>query len=65
MGLSIFRAMFVMTLTPDDSVSGAVGIFNALIIILAVAAGVVLGDNIARPFTRSNGQKDRRRNRRR
>lgn len=64
-GLSIFRAMFVMTLTPDDSVSGAVGIFNALVIILAVAAGVVLGDNIARPFTRSNGQKDRRRNRRR
>ncbi|ALO68031.1 hypothetical protein AS189_17995 [Arthrobacter alpinus] len=64
-GLSIFRAMFVMTLTPEDSVSGAVGIFNALIVILAVAAGVVLGDNAARPFTRSNGQKDRRRNRRR
>lgn len=64
-GLSIFRAMFVMTLTPEDSVTGAVGIFNALVVILAVAAGVVLGDNIARPFTRSNGQKDRRRNRRR
>ncbi|MFC8302740.1 threonine/serine exporter ThrE family protein [Specibacter sp. NPDC057265] len=64
-GLSIFRAMFVMTLTPEDSVTGAVGIFNALIVILAVAAGVVLGDNMARPFTRSDGQKDRRRNRRR
>ena len=64
-GLSIFRAMFVMTLTPEDSVTGAVGIFNALVVILAVAAGVVLGDNIARPFTRSNGQKDRRSNRRR
>lgn len=64
-GLSIFRAMFVMTLTPEDSVTGAVGIFNALIVILAVAAGVVLGDNIARPFTRSNGHKDNRRNRRR
>ena len=64
-GLSIFRAMFVLTLTPEDSVTGAVGIFNALIVILAVAAGVVLGDNAARPFTRSNGQKDRRRNRRR
>lgn len=64
-GLTIFRAMFVMTLTPDDSVTGAVGIFNALIVILAVAAGVVLGDNIARPLTRSNGARDKRRNRRR
>ncbi|MCC9066795.1 threonine/serine exporter family protein [Arthrobacter cryoconiti] len=64
-GLSIFRAMFVMTLTPEDSVTGAVGIFNALVVILAVAAGVVLGDNIARPLTRTNGNKDRRRNRRR
>lgn len=64
-GLSIFRAMFVMTLTPEDSVTGAVGIFNALVVILAVAAGVVLGDNIARPFTRSGGQNIKRRNRRR
>lgn len=64
-GLSIFRAMFVMTLTPEDSAIGAVGIFNALVIILAVAAGVVLGDNAARPFTRSNGLKDKRSNRRR
>jgi uncharacterized membrane protein YjjP (DUF1212 family) len=64
-GLSIFRAMFVMTLTPEESVTGAVGIFNALIVILAVAAGVVLGDNIARPLTRTKGHKDRRSNRRR
>lgn len=64
-GLSIFRAMFVITLTPDDSAAGAVGILNALIVILAVAAGVVLGDNIARPLAGTKGQKDRRRNRRR
>ena len=64
-GLSIFRAMFVMTLTPEDSATGAVGIFNALVVILAVAAGVVLGDNIARPLTRSGGQNIKRRNRRR
>lgn len=64
-GLSIFRAMFVMTLTPDDSVTGVVGLFNALVVILAVAAGVVLGDNMARPFTRNHGQKLRRSNRRR
>lgn len=64
-GLSIFRAMFVMTLTPDDSVTGAVGIFNALVVILAVAAGVVLGDNAARPFTRHSGHRYKRSNRRR
>ena len=64
-GLSIFRAMFVLTLTPDDSVTGAVGLFNALVVILAVAAGVVLGDNMARPFTRGQGHRDRRSNRRR
>ena len=64
-GLSIFRAMFVLTLTPDDSVTGVVGLFNALVVILAVAAGVVLGDNMARPFTRDQGHRDRRSNRRR
>ncbi len=64
-GLSIFRAMFVMTITPAASVEGAVGLFNALIIILAVAAGVVLGDNLARPLTRGHGSNEKRRNRRR
>ncbi|WP_442951290.1 threonine/serine ThrE exporter family protein [Paenarthrobacter sp. Z7-10] len=64
-GLSIFRAMFVMTITPSASVEGAVGLFNALIIIMAVAAGVVLGDNLARPLTRGQGSNEKRRNRRR
>ncbi|MBG0740396.1 threonine/serine exporter family protein [Paeniglutamicibacter antarcticus] len=64
-GLSIFRAMFVMTITPAASVEGAVGLFNALIIILAVAAGVVLGDNLARPLTRGHGNNEKRHNRRR
>lgn len=64
-GLSIFRAMFVLTLTPEDTVVGVVGLFNALIVILSVAAGVVLGDNMARPFTHRNGLKDKRSNRRR
>ncbi|MFI5086005.1 MAG: threonine/serine exporter family protein [Actinomycetales bacterium] len=64
-GLSIFRAMFVITITPDQSVLGAVGLFNALVVILAVAAGVVLGDNLARPFTRGLASHDKRYNRRR
>nr|WP_155848666.1 threonine/serine exporter family protein [Arthrobacter sp. 35W] len=64
-GLSIFRAMFVLTITPEASAEGALGIFNALTTILAVAAGVVLGDNLARPLTRRMGSNERRRNRRR
>ncbi|WP_427016466.1 threonine/serine exporter family protein [Pseudarthrobacter sp. P1] len=63
-GLSIFRAMFVLTITPDQSAEGAIGIFNALTTILAVAAGVVLGDNIARPLTGQKGGKNRRNRRR-
>lgn len=58
-GLSIFRAMFVLTITPDASSAGALGMFNALTTILAVAAGVVLGDNLARPLTGQKGGKGR------
>ncbi|WP_125610111.1 threonine/serine ThrE exporter family protein [Specibacter cremeus] len=64
-GLSIFRAMFTITLTPAATAAGTVDLVNALIVILAVAAGVVFGDNVARPLTRGNGRLDRRANRRR
>ncbi|MCU1572241.1 MAG: hypothetical protein JWO93_323 [Micrococcaceae bacterium] len=65
-GLSIFRAIFVITMSPGASVEGTVGLFNAMIIILAVAAGVVLGDNLSRPLTRGLSHTEhRRRNRRR
>jgi uncharacterized membrane protein YjjB (DUF3815 family) len=65
-GLSIFRAIFVITMSPGASVEGTVGLFNAMIIILAVAAGVVLGDNLSRPLTRGlSHTEQRRRNRRR
>ncbi|MBW4095292.1 MAG: threonine/serine exporter family protein [Acidobacteria bacterium] len=64
-GLSIFRAMFVITITPDDTMNGVVGLFNAFVVIMAVAAGTVLGDNMGRPFTKGLTTMDKRRNRRR
>lgn len=64
-GLSIFRAMYTWTVDPNAALDGAVGIFNALTVILAVAGGTVLGDNLARPFTRKLGSNEKRRNRRR
>lgn len=64
-GLSIFRAMFALTVATESSLDGVIGLFNALVVILGVAAGVVLGDNLARPFWRSRFSVETRRNRRR
>lgn len=64
-GLSIFRAMFALTVVTDSSLEGVIGLFNALVVILGVAAGVVLGDNVARPLWRRNFSVEGRRNRRR
>ncbi|WP_349774902.1 threonine/serine exporter family protein [Arthrobacter sp. zg-Y820] len=63
-GLSIFRAMYGLSVGSDDFTAGAVGIFNALTVILAIAGGVVMGDNLARPLTRSLSGNDRRNRRR-
>ncbi|WP_045076510.1 threonine/serine exporter family protein [Psychromicrobium lacuslunae] len=51
-GLSIFRAMFTLTIATDSALDGVVGLFNALVVIMGVAAGVVLGDNLARPLSK-------------
>lgn len=64
-GLSIFRAMFALTVATESSLDGVAGLFNALVVILGVAAGVVLGDNLARPLKRGNVSAEARRNRRR
>ncbi len=64
-GLTIFRSMYSLTIDADLVSNGAVGLFNALTVVLAIAAGVVLGDNLARPFTRKLGSSERQRNRRR
>jgi uncharacterized membrane protein YjjB (DUF3815 family) len=64
-GLTIFRSMYNLTIETGVAGAGAIGLFNALTIILAIAGGVVLGDNLARPFTRKLSSNERRRNRRR
>jgi uncharacterized membrane protein YjjP (DUF1212 family) len=64
-GLTIFRSMYMLTIDSGVASDGAFGLFNALTIVLAVAAGVVLGDNLARPFTRKLNADERQRNRRR
>ncbi|MHA7280682.1 threonine/serine exporter family protein [Arthrobacter sp. MDT2-2] len=64
-GLTIFRSMYMLTLDSELVSDGALGLFNALTVVLAIAAGVVLGDNLARPFTRKLSSNERQRNRRR
>ena len=64
-GLSIFRAMFALTISTESSLEGVTGLFNALVVILGIAAGVVLGDNLARPLWRRSFSVEGRRNRRR
>lgn len=64
-GLTIFRSMYDLTIETEVTGAGAIGLFNALTIILAIAGGVVLGDNLARPFTKRLSSNERRRNRRR
>lgn len=64
-GLMIFRAMYGITIDAGDMSVGLIQMFNAFTIILAVAGGVVLGDTVARPFTKGWNTHERRRIRRR
>lgn len=64
-GLMIFRAMYGITIDAGDMSVGLIQMFNAFTIILAIAGGVVLGDTVARPFTKGWNTHERRRIRRR
>jgi uncharacterized membrane protein YjjP (DUF1212 family) len=64
-GLTIFRSMYVLTVEESELLLGAGGMLNAGAIVLGAAAGVVLGDTLARPLTRSLASNERRRARRR
>jgi uncharacterized membrane protein YjjP (DUF1212 family) len=64
-GLTIFRSMYVLTIEESELLLGAGGMLNAGAIVLGAAAGVVLGDTLARPLTRSLASNERRRARRR
>ena len=63
-GLSIFRSMYGLSIGLEDISNGVIGLFNALTVILAIAGGVVFGDNLARPLTRNLNGNDRRNRRR-
>jgi uncharacterized membrane protein YjjP (DUF1212 family) len=64
-GLAIFRSMYVLTIEETEILIGAAGMLNAGAIVLGVAGGVVLGDTLARPLTRSLASNEPRRARRR
>ncbi|HKU28956.1 MAG TPA: threonine/serine exporter family protein [Arthrobacter sp.] len=64
-GLKIFRSMYVLTVQEADILLGSGGMLNAGAIVLGVAAGIVLGDNLARPLTKGLASNERRRVRRR
>ncbi|KAD3515466.1 threonine/serine exporter family protein [Arthrobacter yangruifuii] len=63
-GLAIFRSMYGLSIGTDEMYQGAVGLFDALTVILAISGGVVLGDNLGRPFTGNLNGNDRRNRRR-
>jgi uncharacterized membrane protein YjjP (DUF1212 family) len=64
-GLTIFRSMYVLTIGESEILLGAGGMLNAGAIVFGVAGGIVLGDTLARPLTRSLASNERRRARRR
>ena len=64
-GLTIFRSMYVLTIEESEILLGAGGMLNAGAIVLGTAAGIVLGDTLARPLTRNLASNERRRARRR
>jgi uncharacterized membrane protein YjjP (DUF1212 family) len=60
-GLTIFRSMYGIAMDSGALEDGLVGLFNASATIMAIAAGVVLGDTLARPFTTALQANERRR----
>lgn len=66
-GLMVFRGMYQIAIenTAASMMGGLFELFNALIIIMAIAAGIVLGDVIMRPFTSGLQSNERSRGRRR
>jgi uncharacterized membrane protein YjjB (DUF3815 family) len=64
-GLTIFRSMYVLTIEESNILLGAGGMLSAGAIVLGTAGGIVLGDTLARPLTRSLARNERRRARRR
>ncbi|TLP98281.1 threonine/serine exporter family protein [Nesterenkonia salmonea] len=66
-GLMVFRGMYQIAIenTAGSMMGGLFELFNALIIIMAIAAGIVLGDVVMRRFTSSLQSNERSNARRR
>lgn len=66
-GLMVFRGMYQIAIenSVTSMMAGLFEMFNAMIIIMAIAAGIVLGDVIMRPFTSGLPSNERSRTRRR
>ena len=66
-GLMIFRGMYQIAIENSASfmMAGLYQLLNAMIIIMAIAAGIVLGDVLMRPFTSGLQSNERSRIRRR
>ncbi|GAB3850171.1 threonine/serine exporter family protein [Nesterenkonia populi] len=66
-GLMVFRGMYQLAIenTTASMLVGLFELFNALVIIMAIAAGIVLGDVLMRPFTTALRSNERSRARRR
>ncbi|WP_291278244.1 threonine/serine exporter family protein [Galactobacter sp.] len=60
-GLTIFRSMYAMAVSSTDINASLGGIITALMVVLSIAAGVALGDTLARPLTRDWNSRVRRR----
>ncbi|GAA1147026.1 threonine/serine ThrE exporter family protein [Nesterenkonia lutea] len=66
-GLIVFRGMYQIAISESvaSRSAGLYGIFDALIIIMAIAAGIVLGDVLMRPLTKRLQSNERSKGRRR
>ena len=66
-GLMVFRGMYQIAIENSATfmMAGLFQLFNAMIIIMSIAAGIVLGDVIMRPFTSGLQSNERSRTRRR
>ncbi|WP_248115344.1 MULTISPECIES: threonine/serine exporter family protein [unclassified Micrococcus] len=50
-GLTIFRSLYGFTVESKSEMLGIVGIVDAIVIVAAIAAGVALGNTVAKPVT--------------
>ena len=50
-GLMMFRSVYGFTVETGSTLLGVAGLFNAAVIVVAIAAGVAFGNTLAKPIT--------------